>query len=55
MLLLNPHCDLSHHQAWKDHLNEYKAKIVNTRSQYFSQIIVNNQRNPRKRFHTLTN
>ncbi len=38
-----------HHQAWKDHLLEYKAEIVSVRSQYFSQIIDNNQ----KSFHTI--
>ncbi len=37
-----------HHLAWKDNLNEYKAKIASVRLQYFSQIIVNNQSNPRQ-------
>lgn len=42
-----------HYQAWKDHLLEYKAEIVSVRSQYFSQIIDNNQNNPKKLFHTI--
>lgn len=42
-----------HYQAWKDHLLEHKAEIVSVRSQYFSQIIDNNQNNPKKLFHTI--
>ncbi len=42
-----------HNQAWKEHLHEYKEEIISVRSQYFSQIIVNNERNPRKLFHTI--
>ncbi len=42
-----------HNQAWKEHLHEYKAEIISVRSQYFSQIIVNNERNPRKLFYTI--
>lgn len=42
-----------HYLAWKDHLLEYKAEIVSVRAQYFSQIIDNNQNNPKKRFHAI--
>ncbi|KAF7690224.1 hypothetical protein HF521_012028, partial [Silurus meridionalis] len=42
-----------HHQAWKVSLLEYKAEMVSARSVYFSQIIVNNQKNPKQLFHII--
>lgn len=42
-----------HHHAWKDNINEYKADIASARSQYFSQIIINNQSKPRQLFHVI--
>ncbi len=41
------------YQAWKDHLGEYRTEIESARSVYFSQIIDNNQSNPRHLFHTI--
>ncbi len=41
------------YQAWKDHLWEYRTEIESARSVYFSQIIDNNQSNPRHLFHTI--
>lgn len=41
------------HQAWKDCLLNYRVAIETARSAYFSNIIDNNQSNPRKLFHTI--
>ncbi len=41
------------YQAWKDHLGEYRTEIESTRFIYLSQIIDNNQSNPRHLFHTI--
>ncbi len=41
------------YQAWKDHLGEYRTEIESARSVYFSQIIDNDQSNPRHLFHTI--
>lgn len=41
------------HQAWKASLGQYKVALEKARSSYFSQIIVNNQNNPKHLFHTI--
>ncbi len=41
------------YEAWKDCLQEYKVRIVSARSDYFSQMIDDNQRNPRQLFNSI--
>ncbi len=41
------------YEAWKDCLQEYKVRIVSVRSDYFSKMIDDNQRNPRQLFNSI--
>ncbi len=41
------------YEAWKDCLQEYKVRIVSARSDYFSKMIDDNQRNPRQLFNSI--